>query len=147
MIQPDPRASEFAQFKRVLEWTSALVTRMLHEEGKLGSQVFFVRMGEKTIGRVGVVSMANENGEGDRHLDIMHQVVALEHVDVAAYVREASEPDPATGTEHHVVMFHLMGKVFEVTVLARKRAPHPALEQVKLKISDLHPKIGNGWRQ
>lgn len=147
MIQPDPRASEFAQFKRVLEWTSALVTRMLHEEGKLGSQVFFVRMGEKTIGRVGVVSMANDNGGSDRHLEIMHQVVALDHVDVAAFVREASEPDPATGTERPVVMFHLMGKVFEVTVLARRGASRPALEQARLTISQLHPKTSNGWRQ
>mgnify|MGYP003378089408 CR=1 FL=1 len=50
----DPRAQEFEYFKRVLDWTASVVTRMLHEQGRVEPQVFFVKMAEQTIARVGV---------------------------------------------------------------------------------------------
>ncbi len=88
MTGSDPQAQEFDYFGRVLEWTTSVVTKMLHEQGRVEPQVFFVKMAEQTIARVGVVTMPNGEAEMDRYLELMQQIVTLRNIDVSVYITE-----------------------------------------------------------
>ncbi len=140
MTDSDPRAQEFAQFKRVLDWATTVVTKRLHEQGRVEPQVFFVKMAEQTIARIGVVTMPNGEAETDRYLEIMQQSVTLRNIDVSVYVREASERDTTRGVDASIVMFHLMGKAFEATITCRRCNDRPALQTAEFGISQLHPR-------
>ena len=140
MTDADPRAQEFDYFKRVLAWTASVVTKMLHEQGRVEPQVFFVKMAEQTIARVGVVTMPNGEAEKDRYLELMQQIVALKNIDVSVYIREASERDTTRGVDAEIVMFHLMGKVFEATITARRCNDKPWLQTAELGLSQMHPR-------
>lgn len=140
MTDPDPRAQEFDYFKRVLDWTASVVTRMLHEQGRVEPQVFFVKMAEQTIARVGVVTMPNGEAEMDRYLELMQQIVTLKNIDVSVYIREATERDVMRGVDAAIVMFHLMGKAFEATVTARRCNEGQRLGTAELGLSQMHPR-------
>lgn len=140
MTDSDPRAHEFEYFKRVLDWTTSLVTKMLHEQGRVEPHLFFVKMGEQTIARVGVVTMPNGEAEQDRYLDIMQQLVGLKNIDVSVYIREASERDTTRDVDDAIVMFYLMGKAFEATITCRRCNDRPALQRAEFGVSQLHPR-------
>lgn len=140
MTDSDPRAQEFDYFKRVLDWATTVVTKMLHEQGRVEPQVFFVKMAERTIARVGVVTMPNGEPEKDRYLEIMQQSVTLKNIDVSVYIREASERDTTRGVDASIIIFHLMGKVFEATITARRCSDKPWLQTAELGLSQMHPR-------
>ncbi len=140
MTDSDPRAQEFDYFKRVLAWTASVVTKMLHEQGRVEPQVFFMKMGEKTIARVGVMTAPNGEAADDRYIEIMRRAVASNRVDVSAYIREATERGKIDGVDSSIVMFQLMGKVFEATITCRRCNDRPALQTAEFGISQLHPR-------
>ena len=138
MSGSDPREQEFEYFKRVLDWTTSVVTKVLHEQGRVEPQVFFMKMWEKTIARVGVVTMPNGDAEIDCYIEIMRRVVASKSVDVSVYIREATERDATRGVDAEIVMFHLLGKVFEATSTARSCNDRLGLETAELSLSQMH---------
>ena len=140
MTDSDPRAQEFWYFKRVLDWTTSVVTKMLHEQGRVEPQLFIIKMAEQTVSRVGVVTMPKGDAEMDRYLEIMQMIVALRSVDVVVYIREASERATTRGVDEEIVMFHLMGKSFEATITRRRCNDRPALQTAEFGISHLHPR-------
>ncbi len=140
MTDSDPSAQEFAQFKRVLDWATTVVTKMLHEQGRVEPQLFFMKLGERTIARVGVMTAPNGEVANDRYIEIMRRAVASKRVDVSAYIREATERDKIDSVDASIVMFHLMGKAFEATITCRRCNDRPALQTAEFGISQLHPR-------
>ncbi len=140
MTDSDPRAQEFDYFKRVLDWATTVVTKMLHEQGRVEPQVFFVKMAQQTIARIGVVTMPNGEAEMDRYIEIMRRAMASKSVDVSVCIREATDRDTTLGVDAEIVMFHLMGKAFEATITARRCSDRSGLETEGLGPSQLHPR-------
>ncbi|MBK7236314.1 MAG: hypothetical protein IPI02_12045 [Sterolibacteriaceae bacterium] len=141
----DRQREEYAQFQRLLAWCTSVVTRMLHEEGSVAPHLFFVRLGERTIARVGVVKLLGDDSGTGRHLQIMNQVVGLDNVDVAVFVRDwrevAKGEDDGDATD--IVMFHMTGKHYEATVVCRRQTGRTSLECMELEVSHLHARNGS----
>ncbi|MGB7991644.1 MAG: hypothetical protein WCF44_19750 [Candidatus Methylophosphatis roskildensis] len=145
MTLGDRQREEYGQFQRVLAWCTSVVTRMLLEEGSVPPHLFFVRMGQQTIARVGVVKLLGDDSGTGRHLQIMNQVVGLDNVDVAVFVREwrevAKGEDDGDATD--IVMFHMTGKHYEATVVCRRQTDRTGLECMELEVSHLHARSGS----
>ena len=139
MVQESQAAREWDQFQRVYERVLTVATRILQEEGHINPTILFVRLRDERIRRLGIVNLLNGDMAHRKHLDIMENVVGLAHVEVAVYVREVKERrgNTAGDQEIDVVMFHFMGKHYELTVSCERTEERPrvvprALDRVLL---------------